>query len=540
VSIVIDLERARAAVERRNWSLAYDLLRQADDLGAEDTMALATSAYMTGDLNAAVRALQRGYQERIRDHDPLGAVHFASWLGVVLNVQGEHAVGAGWVARAQRLLESEPEDIVERGQMLSHEFHRRLAHGDLPGAAELAAQMVETGRRFQNPDLTAQGLMSRGRVLIYLGRVPEGLALLDEAMVGLTAGEVSPIIAGLVYCSVIEACQELSDYGRASSWTRALARWCDDQPGVVPFTGQCALHKGQILRLTGAYDDALSEFSVALRRYELWGTPAPAGLALIERADVLRIRGELEAAETAYRQASDLGHDPQPGLALSWLARGRAAAALSAVRRVLAEVPDPVHRSKLLPAAVEVLLAGGQLDEAKPLADELAGIAAAFGGAAVAAMAAYAAATVQLADGQAADALRLARESFRLWSEIDSPYEVARSRVVVAQALRKLEDEDSAEAELDAARHTFTELGAVPALRDVERLRHRTTPGGLTERELEVLRLVAEGRGNPEIARVLFLSQKTVARHLSNIFVKLNVSSRTAAAAYAHAHRLLS
>ena len=118
MSIVNDLERARAAVERRNWPLAYELLRQADDLGAEDTMALATSAYMTGDLNAAVRALQRGYQERIRDHDPLGAVHFASWLGVVLNVQGEHAVGAGWVARAQRLLESEPEDIVERGQML--------------------------------------------------------------------------------------------------------------------------------------------------------------------------------------------------------------------------------------------------------------------------------------------------------------------------------------------------------------------------------------------------------------------------------------
>jgi DNA-binding CsgD family transcriptional regulator len=187
-----------------------------------------------------------------------------------------------------------------------------------------------------------------------------------------------------------------------------------------------------------------------------------------------------------------------------------------------------------------VLLAAGHLDEAKPLSDELAGIAAAFGGAALAAMAAYAAATVHLADGKAADALRVARESLRLWSEIDSPYEVARSRVVVARALRNLDDEDSADAELDAARHTFAELGAVPALREVERLRHRTAPGGLTERELEVLRLVAQGRGNPEIARVLFLSQKTVARHLSNIFVKLSVSSRTAAAAYAHEHRLLS
>ena len=241
MSIVENLERARDAVDRRDWPLAYELLRQADDLGAEDTMALATSAYLTGNFNAAVQALQRGYQARVRDQDPLGAVRFASWLGVVLNVQGEHAVGAGWVARAQRLLESQPEDIVERGYLLFHEFYGQLNRGDLASAAELAARMVETGRRFGNQDLVAQGLMCNGRMLIYAGQVPDGLALLDEAMVGLTTGEVSPIIAGLVYCSLIEACQELSDYGRASSWTRALSSWCDGQPGVVPFTGQCAL-----------------------------------------------------------------------------------------------------------------------------------------------------------------------------------------------------------------------------------------------------------------------------------------------------------
>ena len=538
MSIVNNLERAREAVERHNWPLAYELLRQADELSPDDTMALATAAYLTGNLDAAVRALQRGYQARIQDRDPLGAVRFASWLGLVLNVQGEFAVGAGWVSRAQSLLEGQPAEVVERGHLLLHEFYRRLGSGNLAGAGDLAARAVETGRRFSDHDLIAQGLMCRGRWLIYAGRVPEGLALLDEAMIGLAAGEVSPIVAGLVYCSLIEACQELSDFGRASSWTRALAHWCEDQPGLLPFTGQCALHKGQILRLTGAYDDALSEFAAALRRYELFGTPGPAGLALNEKADVLRIRGEREAAEATHRQASDLGHDPQPGLALCWLSRGRTAAAVSAVRRVLTEVPDPVHRCRLLPAAVEVFLAAGHLDEAKPLSDELARIADAFGGAALAAMAAYAAATVELAADQSAHALRSARESFRLWSEIDSPYEVARSRVVVAQALRKLGDEDSAVAELDAARHTFAELGAVPALREVERLQRRSTPGGLTERELEVLRLVAEGRGNPEIARVLFLSQKTVARHLSNIFAKTGVESRAAATAYAYRHQL--
>jgi ATP/maltotriose-dependent transcriptional regulator MalT len=450
------------------------------------------------------------------------------------------AVGGGWIARAQRLLEAEPDDIVERGFLLIHEFYGQLERGNLPGAVDIAEQIVQVGRRFGDGDLIAQGLMCQGRMLIYLGKVREGLGLLDEAMVGLSAEEVSPIIAGLVYCSLIEACQELSDYARAASWTRALDRWCADQPGMVPYTGQCSLHKGQLLRLTGAYDDALAEFSQAQRRYELWGTPAPAGLALMERGDVLRIRGEFAEAERAYQQSSELGHDPQPGLTLCWLARGRTSAAVSAVRRLLAEVLDPVHRSRLLPAAVEVLLAAEELDEARPLAAELAGIAALFGGLAVAAMSAYANASVHLADGAAAEAVRDAREACRLWGELECGYEVSRSRVLLARGLRALGDEDSATSQLDAARGVLLQLGAAPAVEEIDRLRRRSSPGGLTERELEVLRLVAQGHGNPEIARVLYLSQKTVARHLSNIFVKLNVSSRTAAAAYAHEHRLLS
>ena len=538
--MAVDLAQARDAVARRDWLQAYELLRQADDLGADDTMALATAAYLTGDVDGSVRAMQNGYSDRMRAQDARGAIRFALWLGILLNARGDVAVGGGWVAKAKRLLESEPSDVVERGFLLIHEFYGHLATGNVPAALEVTAQVVEAGRRFGNDDLLAQGLMARGRMLIYLGQVREGLAHLDEAMIGLSADEVSPIIAGLVYCSLIEACQELSDYARAASWTRALDRWCSEQPGIVPYTGQCSLHKGQLLRLTGAYDDALAEFSTAQRRYELWGTPAPAGLALMERGDVLRIRGELGEAELAYKQASDLGHDPQPGLTLSWLARGRTTAAVSAVRRLLAEVRDPVHRSRLLPAAVEVLLAADELEEARPLSAELTGIAVAFGGVAVGAMAAYARASIDLAAGDAAEAVREAREACRLWGELSCSYEVGRSRVILARALREFGDEDSATGELDAARTAFAQLGAGPALAEVERLRRRSVPGGLTERELEVLKLVAQGHGNPEIARVLYLSQKTVARHLSNIFVKLNVSSRTAAAAYAHEHHLLS
>jgi DNA-binding NarL/FixJ family response regulator len=256
--------------------------------------------------------------------------------------------------------------------------------------------------------------------------------------------------------------------------------------------------------------------------------------------DVQRIRGKLDEAEAAYRQAAELGHEPQPGLALAWLARGRTTAAIAAVRRLLAEAHDPVHRSWMLPAAVQVLISARLLDEARQNADELTGIASAFGNSALRAMATYAAATVLLASGETEEALSNARESCRLWSDVGSPYEAARARVVFARALRELGDEDSATTEFAVARRTFAELGATPAAHEVDQLLGRERPGGLTEREVEVLRLVAAGRSNHEIADVLVLSQKTVERHLSNIFMKLNVPSRTAAAAYAHEHRLMS
>jgi DNA-binding NarL/FixJ family response regulator len=534
------LLQAREAFDRRDWALAFERLQTAGELSVDDTMALATAAFLIGDADEAVRTLQAGYQNRIKNGDSLGAVRFAFWLGFVLNTRGEMAVGGGWVARAQRLLETEPEDIVERGYLLIHEFFQHLFRGDFARAEETAARVVQTGRRFQDADLVAQGLNCQGRIMIYSGRVPEGLALLDESLVGVSAGEVSPIIAGSVYCSMIEACQELSDFSRAASWTIALTQWCDAQPSLVPFTGQCSLHRGQIMRLRGAYDEALAEFALAQRRYQAEGTIAPAGRALAEQGDVLRIRGKLDEAEAAYRQAAALGHEPQPGLLLTWLARGRTAAAIPAVRRLLAEAQGAVQRSWLLPAAVQVMVAAQLPDEARHYSDEFSGIASAFGNSALQAAAAYAAAAVELASGEMEEALRQARDSSRLWSEIGSPYETARARVLVARALRELGDEDSARSELAVARGSFAELGAAPAADEVDRLLHRARPGGLTEREVEVLKLVAEGRSNPDIARALVLSQKTVERHMSNIFTKLAVPSRTAAAAYAHEHGLMS
>ena len=534
------LRHAREAYERGDWVLAFDQLHRAGELDPDDSMALATSAYLLGNVDETVRAMQVGYQDRIQNEDTLGAVRFACWLGLVLNLRGEVAVGGGWVARAQRLLETESEDVVERGYLFIHEFFQHLGRGDFARAGETAVRIVNTGRRFTDHDLIALGLLTQGRMMIYSGRVPEGLALLDEAMVEISTAAVSPIIAGMVYCAMIEACQELSDFSRAASWTTALTTWCDVQPGLVPFTGQCSLHRGQIMRLHGAYDEALAEYALAQRRYQMEDTPAPAGRALTEQGDVQRIRGRLDEAEAAYHQAAELGHEPQPGLALLWLARGRTAAAISAINRLLAEAQGPVHRSWMLPAAVEVLVSAGRVDQARQHSDELAGIASSFGNAAVRAMAWYAAATVHLASGQTEDALSNARGAARLWSQVGSPYESARARVLVARTLRELGDEDSATTEFAVARRTFADVGADPAAHEIDQLLGRTRPGGLTEREVEVLRLVAAGRSNHEIAGVLVLSQKTVERHLSNIFTKLDVPSRTAAAAYAHEHGLMS
>ena len=534
------LRHAREAYERGDWVLAFDQLHRAGELDPDDSMALATSAYLLGNVDETVRAMQVGYQDRIQNEDTLGAVRFACWLGLVLNLRGEVAVGGGWVARAQRLLETESEDVVERGYLFIHEFFQHLGRGDFARAGETAVRIVNTGRRFTDHDLIALGLLTQGRMMIYSGRVPEGLALLDEAMVEISTAAVSPIIAGMVYCAMIEACQELSDFSRAASWTTALTTWCDVQPGLVPFTGQCSLHRGQIMRLHGAYDEALAEYALAQRRYQMEDTPAPAGRALTEQGDVQRIRGRLDEAEAAYHQAAELGHEPQPGLALLWLARGRTAAAISAINRLLAEAQGPVHRSWMLPAAVEVLVSAGRVDQARQHSDELAGIASSFGNAAVRAMARYAAATVHLASGQTEDALSNAREAARLWSQVGSPYESARARVLVARTLRELGDEDSATSEFAVARRIFADVGAEPAAHEIDQFLGRTRPGGLTEREVEVLRLVAAGRSNHEIAGVLVLSQKTVERHLSNIFTKLDVPSRTAAAAYAHEHGLMS
>ena len=325
-----------------------------------------------------------------------------------------------------------------------------------------AASVTAHGRRFGDPDLVAIGLAAQGRLSLYSGGVQAGLALFDEAMVGVASGEVSPVIAGHVYCIMIEGCQEVSDLQRAAAWTTALSRVVRAQPGLVAFTGQCAVHRGQIMRLHGAFRAAVAEYDGAVARYLSSASSAAAGLAFAERGDVLRVLGELDAAEESYERAAGHGHEPQPGLVLLWLARGRTESAVAAVRRLLAERPDPVGRSRLLPAAVEVLLAGDDPDTARAVALELDAVAHDFGNDALTAMAAYAQGRVELATGDPAGSLPYLRKALALWGAMGAPYEAARTRVQVACALRALGDAESATVELTAARRLLDELGARP------------------------------------------------------------------------------
>jgi DNA-binding CsgD family transcriptional regulator len=353
------------------------------------------------------------------------------------------------------------------------------------------------------------------------------------------ASELSPIVTGLVYCGVIAYCQELYELRRAREWTDALTQWCKQQPDMVAHTGVCLVHRAEIMQLHGAWREALEEARRARQRCAQVNNQAATAQAFYQQAEVYRLQGEFAAAEEAYRDASRCGMEPQPGLALLRLAQGNRDAAAAAIRRVVGETTEPLKRARLLPAYVEIMLTLGDVEEAHSACGELEDIFAGHESAVLGAMLAHVRGAVDLTGGDARGALVTLRQAWQVWQDLEVPYEAARVRVLIGLACRKLGDEDSAEMELDAARCVFQQLGAATDLARVEELCQTAVPkaaGGLTAREVQVLRLVAAGKTNQAIAAELFISEKTVARHVSNIFSKLGLSTRAAATAYAYRH----
>jgi DNA-binding CsgD family transcriptional regulator len=546
VDAIDELGRGREFYARRAWVDAYKSLSHADQatpLGAEDLNLLATSAYMLGRDDDYLSGLERAHRAYLDGGEAVRAVRCAFWVGVNLALRGEMARATGWFGRAQRLLEREERDCVERGYLLVPVLLRHVASGDWEAAVGTAAEAAEIGERFGDADLLALAVHEQGHALVRQGRVEEGLGLLDEAMVAATAGELSPIVTGLVYCSVIAYCQELYELRRAQEWTDALTRWCEQQPDMVAHTGRCLMHRAEIMELQGAWRDALEEARRAVERLAQGAlNQVAAGHALYRQGEIHRLRGKLAAAEEAYREASRCGCEPQPGLALLRLAEGNDDAAAAAIRRVVGETTEQLKRAGLLPAYVEIMLALGDVEEAHSACRELEAISARYGSTVLGAMSAQARGAVALAQGDARAALVALRRAWQVWQELEAPHEVARVRVLLGLACRALGDDDTTTLELEAARGVFAQLGAAPDLVRVDSLIRRAPPidaHRLTPRELQVLRLVAAGKTNRAIAAELVLSERTVDRHVSNIFTKLGMSSRAAATAYAYEHQLV-
>ncbi len=538
------LERGRASYEKHVWRDAYESLSRADDtspLEPEDLVLLATSAYMQGLEDEYVRALERAHYAYLDSGEVPRAARCAWWIGLSFLLRGEAAPATGWFARGERLLEGEDHrDCAERGYLLLGSMLESFAEGDFEAARAKAAEAIAIGERFGDRDLIALGVMDLGHALLELGRAKEGLRLVDESMVAVTSGGLSPIVAGILYCNTISVCQSVYELRRAREWTTALTLWCERQPDMVAHTGVCLVHRAEIMQLQGGWQAALEEAQQVAAQGVL--NQHAFARALYVQGDLHRLRGDLGAAEQAYRAAAREGAQPQPGLALLRLAQGSIDAAIAAIRRVVGESSQPLKRAALLPAYVEIALAVGEIEEAERLSDELAAISQVHEGDALGAMSAYAVGAVALARGEPGGALTELRRALQVWQELGAPYEAARARVLVGLACAGLGDQEGAALELEAARTLFEELGARPDVSRVDSLQIASSAPdthGLSPRELQVLRLVASGETNKAIAAALVLSERTVDRHVSNIYSKLRVSSRAAATAYAYEHRLL-
>ena len=544
VDIRAKLDAAREACSRDAWSEAYASLSQADresSLAPYDLELLALCAYMLGREAEYRHLLERAHRGHLDVGDELAALRSAFWIGVTLASHGEIGQASGWLRRAHRLLDRQEHDRVERGYLLLPTVFEQEGRGDWETAAATAGEAAAIGERFADSDLFALAAHEQGEILIKLGRLTEGLGLLDEAMVAVTAGELSPIVAGIVYCGVILACQEAHDVGRSREWTAALSNWCARQPDLVAFTGRCLVHRAEIMQLEGAFADALEEARRAAERCLQGENSAAAGAAYYRQGEIHRVRGDLDAAEEAYREASRRGREPQPGLALLRLAQGKTDAAATTIRRVVAEIAEAAKGAAFLPAYIEIMLAVDDVDAARGACRELDSLADGHEAGALGAQAAQARGALELAQGDAASALSSLRRAGEVWQRLKAPYEAARARELAGLACLALGDDETAALELDAARAAYVELGAAS---DLARLRARGEDGaadahGLTGREIEVLRHIAAGETNKAIASNLMLSERTVDRHVSNIFAKLGVSSRAAATAYAYEHQLL-
>ena len=527
---------ARESFERHAWGDACaGFLAHAESLDPEDVERLAVCAYLVGREQDSDAAWARAYRQRSAAGDVDGAGRCAFWVGFRLVNAHERSEANGWIARLARLAEHAPEDSLVRARLAYLTGLRTVFDGgrlassaeDLSRAAQAAAQRLDE-------ELAAMARLALGRVRIFQREITEGVRLLDDAMLTVGSEPLSPIAIGASYCTAIDACHDLVDIRRGQEWTEALTHWCEAQPDLVPFAGICRVHGAEFLQLKGDWPGAMAQAALARARLSAPARQPSYGAAVYRQGELSRLRGDSARAEAHYREASEAGRDPQPGLALLRLGQGRTEEAARAIDRAMAEAKGP-RRPDLLAAGVEVMLACDRVMDARAAAARLEAASHALASPLVDALSRRAAGSVLLAEGDPGAGLVELREAAEGFRVLGSPYEAARTAVLIGRACLAFGDEEGARLEFGAAESVFERLGARPDLA----LLHGRTRDRLTERELQVLRLVAAGDTNRAIGEKLGVSERTVDRHVSNIFAKLGVSSRTAATARAYESQLL-
>lgn len=485
--------------------------------------------------------MEQSHGECLRQGEIDSALRVAFWLGLMLRNNGKKAMSNGWLARGERILKethSEAESV--NGLFLIPHALEALGSGNPYKARELFEQATMVGVRSGDASLKVLGRLGLGQTFIVQSEVLKGLRLLDEMMVTVQSEEVYPVVNGIVYCAVIEMCRKVWDIRRAKEWTSELTRWCEEQPGIVPFKGQCLIHRSEIYQLYGDWIKALEEIKNACA-WLTAGLPA-AGEAYYRKAELLRLKGDFKDAHDGYLQASKLGRRPQPGLALLHLAKGQRKEAVAGIQNALNETSDKRKRAELLPVAVTVMLSARQMDEAKKASEEMLSIATECDVPYLTAMAAHGAGQVAFETGEMKQALKYLQEALPCWHTLHFPYETARSRELKGRIYSALGDASNAESEFEAAKWTLQQLQAIPDLARVEQLLTKKKDHnnyGLTLREMQVLDQIALGKTNRLIAASLFISERTVDRHVSNLFNKLGVSSRVSAITFALQNNLV-
>jgi tetratricopeptide (TPR) repeat protein len=383
-------------------------------------------------------------------------------VGFLWLLRGEETVGSGWVSRAVRLLEEVPE-CAEHGYLLYLRAEEQLGRGDHEAAAVSGRTMQQLAARHDDPTLGAIGLVVEGTALVRRGRLDEGLAVLDEAMLGVRAGEVQPTWTGNLYCHLMSLFIELGDIPRARAWTDATERWCDEHSNPAMFVGICRVHRAQLLHLEGAWPAAERSAAQACRDLADMNVEVVAE-GHYELGELRRLQGDDDGAEEAYARARRLGRDPQPGMALLRLAQGRTRAAATALRTALLVTTEAPRARPAAGCTGGGADTAGDAELAAAAAGELATIADVYATPGLLAAARQASGVARLVGGEPERALPLLRDAWRRWRELDAPCDAARVRVLLARALMALEDADGAASELDAARETLVELGAVGEL----------------------------------------------------------------------------